>query len=292
LGTIRDADIDKVFQEVAIPADVTDITVDFWYRLETDETVAGADVLCFAMWYLDHSVAWGNCFADFGAMGATDWTQFVYSLSPAELAAVAGQTVTFGFQSQNDFSLVSQGWVDDTALNLTTSGSTPTKTPTPTRTPTVPASTPTHTPTPTRTPTVPASTPTKTPTGPPPVNAGPLRIILAWTDYPGSLSAAKALVNNLDLEVIAPDGTHYYGNAGLYGAGNSCLRDGKWDKCNNVEGVLIPVSKVGEYTVIVHGVNIPQGPQPFALAAFGDNLLPGEGSSAGNVYLPAILRGP
>jgi hypothetical protein len=104
-----------------------------------------------------------------------------------------------------------------------------------------------------------------------------LRLTLAWTDYPGTLGAAKALVNDLDLEIIAPDGTRYYGNQGLY-TGGTCLRDGKWDACNNVEGAIIPDARYGTYTVIVHGHNIPQGPQPFALVAAGDNVRAGSSS--------------
>jgi len=114
---------------------------------------------------------------------------------------------------------------------------------------------------------------------------------LAWTDYPGEPSAARALVNDLDLEVIAPDGTHYYGNEGLYTSGQ-CLRNGKWDACNNVEGVIIPNAPYGNYTVIVHGANVPQGPQPFALAASGDYLQEGGAPSPEQhrIYLPLVLK--
>ena len=38
----------------------------------------------------------------------------------------------------------------------------------------------------------------------------PLKAHLVWTDYPGSLQSAGGLVNDLDFEIIAPDGTHYY----------------------------------------------------------------------------------
>jgi hypothetical protein len=121
---------------------------------------------------------------------------------------------------------------------------------------------------------------------------GPFRISLVWTDYPGSPAASKALVNNLDLEVIAPDGKHYFGNTGVYSAGHSCMRDGKWDRCNNVEGVLIPKALNGTYTVIVHGYNVPNGPQPFALVASGDNLAgPGDPSAATNkIFLPLAVH--
>jgi subtilisin family serine protease len=130
------------------------------------------------------------------------------------------------------------------------------------------------------------------PTGtPPPSTGGPLHITLAWTDYPGTASAGKALVNNLDLEVIAPDGAHYYGNAGIYGSGHSCLRDGKWDTCNNVEGVLIPNAINGAYSVIVHGYNVPYGPQPFALVASGDYIREGGDFIADHfVFLPLVVR--
>ena len=33
-----------------------------------------------------------------------------------------------------------------------------------------------------------------------------------WTDPPGSLSASRALVNDLDLVVVAPNGTALMGN--------------------------------------------------------------------------------
>ncbi len=154
------------------------------------------------------------------------------------------------------------------------------------------------TPTPTRTPTVTPRT-----TGTPLVRGGPFRLTLAWMDYPASLSASRTLVNNLDLEVIAPDGTHYYGNGGVYAGGSPCLRAGKWDQCNNVEGVIIPTAYYGTYTVIVHAYSVPNGPQPFALVASGDYLV--EGSPArptptvtprtptatpAPVYLPLIIK--
>jgi hypothetical protein len=43
-------------------------------------------------------------------------------------------------------------------------------------------------------------------------NVEPLRITLAWSDPRAAVGALVALVNNLDLEVIAPDGTIYRGN--------------------------------------------------------------------------------
>ena len=46
-----------------------------------------------------------------------------------------------------------------------------------------------------------------------PAASGRLRASLVWTDPPASMVAFQVLVNNLDLNIIAPDGTFLYGNA-------------------------------------------------------------------------------
>ena len=80
-----------------------------------------------------------------------------------------------------------------------------------------------------------------------------MRVGLVWSDYPGEPGAGRVLVNDLDLEVIAPDGTHYYGNTGVYSGGDSCLRSGQWDQCNNAEVVFLPNAAPGTYTVLGSG---------------------------------------
>jgi hypothetical protein len=249
LGSTAGPDLDTIVQEVVIPADTSKLKVDFWYRLSTEETEKNSDFFCFGIWNLDGAVVWGHCFVDIGATGSQGWKEYAYDLSADELASVAGSAVFFGFQTSNDSLHTSQVWVDDATLQAT-SGSN--------------------------------STPQ------PKVNGGPLRITLAWTDYPGQPSAAKALVNDLDLEVIGPDGTHYYGNSGLYNSGG-CLRDGKWDACNNVEGVLVPGALYGQYRLVVHTANIPEGPQPFALVARGDDLVQ-SGNFLQDIFLPLLMR--
>ncbi|HET9222695.1 MAG TPA: S8 family serine peptidase [Roseiflexaceae bacterium] len=86
-------------------------------------------------------------------------------------------------------------------------------------------------------------------------SAQPLRVMLAWTDPPASLSAARQLVNDLDLRVIGPSGTVYYGNNVATG-----------DRINNVEGIVIDNPPVGQYSVEVRGFNVPIATQPYALA--------------------------
>ncbi|WP_406657986.1 PGF-pre-PGF domain-containing protein [Methanolobus sp. ZRKC2] len=82
-----------------------------------------------------------------------------------------------------------------------------------------------------------------------------LRATLAWTDYPGDAAVELQLVNNLDLKVVGPDDTTYYGN-------------GAPDELNNVEGIELINPASGTYTFIVNGTNIPQGPQNFSLVLY------------------------
>jgi uncharacterized repeat protein (TIGR01451 family) len=89
-------------------------------------------------------------------------------------------------------------------------------------------------------------------------SAQPLRVMLAWTDPPGSLSAQKKLVNDLDLVVTGPGGAVYRGNSSASG-----------DRLNNVEGIVIDHPPAGQYRVEVNGYNVPIGSQPYALAVAG-----------------------
>lgn len=77
-----------------------------------------------------------------------------------------------------------------------------------------------------------------------------LNIVMAYTDAPGGPGSAKALVNDLDLLVVSPDGkTKTYPNS-LTSA----------DRLNNVEGVRIAGGDVvsGTYTITVNAHSIPE----------------------------------
>ncbi|HYG59451.1 MAG TPA: Ig-like domain-containing protein, partial [Symbiobacteriaceae bacterium] len=88
----------------------------------------------------------------------------------------------------------------------------------------------------------------------------PLKVTLAWTDYPANPSAQKTLVNDLDLVVKGPDGEVL---------GNHMLAR-ETDRTNNVENVVVAAPKAGTYTVTVKAHNVPQGPQRFALVVSGN----------------------
>jgi subtilisin family serine protease len=84
-----------------------------------------------------------------------------------------------------------------------------------------------------------------------------LRVTMSYTDAPGTASAAKTLVNDLDVKVVDSAGKVYYPN------GKSAK-----DSVNNTEEVDLLNATPGSYQVIVTGANIPQGKngaQPYAL---------------------------
>jgi hypothetical protein len=86
----------------------------------------------------------------------------------------------------------------------------------------------------------------------------PLRVTLAWGDPPASVGSAVALVNNLDLEVVAPDNSVYFGNV-LSGSGatTTSITGGTADARNNVEQIVLPTPATGDYTIRVKGTAVP-----------------------------------
>jgi hypothetical protein len=255
LGGTNIAD-DEVQQTVSIAAAASDVTIDFWYGFGTDETFSDADFFCYGLYDTQTASSYLERCDDIGAVGDRNWTRETYSLTSNERALVAGKSVRLIFYVLTDFSQPSRAWVDDATLTVTTSGG--------------------------------GATPTAT--VPPAPGSGPLRVTLAWTDYPGQPAAAKALVNDLDLEIIAPNGTHYVGNQGLYTTGQ-CLRDGKYDACNNVEGLILPQAAVGTYTIVVRGAQVPQGGrQPFAITASGNRLQQAGTTLTRRAFLPLVRR--
>ena len=73
--------------------------------------------------------------------------------------------------------------------------------------------------------------------------AEPLKITLAYTDVPGSPVTVPALVNDLDLEVLAPDGHIYRGNQ--FSTGESIPDAPAFDNINNVEAVHLAAPVAG-----------------------------------------------
>jgi len=99
----------------------------------------------------------------------------------------------------------------------------------------------------------------------------PLRATLVWTDYPASLNAAVARVNELKLEVTDPSGTVWFQtlNAGTGLPTITSNPANPHDTRNVVERLTFDTPAPGRWIVRVRGQSVPFGPQPFALVVRG-----------------------
>lgn len=98
-------------------------------------------------------------------------------------------------------------------------------------------------------------------------NRAPLRVALAWTDTAALPAAAMALVNDLDLELISPDGNCYLGNR--FSFGQSQANPAGRDERNNLEACYIHLPLTGRWTVRVQARSVFTERQPFALVVQG-----------------------
>ncbi len=94
------------------------------------------------------------------------------------------------------------------------------------------------------------------------------RLMICWADPPSSVNASKSLLNDLDIRVIAPNGTPYLPwkpdptpNPAILDAPAGKGRD----SLNNLEQVAIDDPASGTYTVLVTGAEVPFGPQRYFL---------------------------
>lgn len=93
---------------------------------------------------------------------------------------------------------------------------------------------------------------------------GPLTCTLAWDDVPATLAASQTLINNLDLLLIGPDTGSYL--PWVLDKNNPATPATQGvNNVDTIEQVRIADAAAGEWTVQVVGINIPQGPQSYAL---------------------------
>ncbi len=95
----------------------------------------------------------------------------------------------------------------------------------------------------------------------------PLKVTLAWDDPPATPLAASALVNDLDLVLIGPDGVERFAwTLDPENPGNNAVRSGP-NRRDNIEQVVVDSPPAGTWRIEVRGFNVPQGPQILSLAA-------------------------
>ncbi|MEM9373732.1 MAG: S8 family serine peptidase [Planctomycetota bacterium] len=103
-----------------------------------------------------------------------------------------------------------------------------------------------------------------------------LNITIAWDDPAATPNVATALINDLDLVVIDPDGVRHYPWTLNPAAPNANAVQSQEDHLNNIEQVFVSNPIPGDWQVQVRGTSVPQGPQSFAIgstAPLGDGFL-------------------
>jgi hypothetical protein len=104
----------------------------------------------------------------------------------------------------------------------------------------------------------------------------PLTVTLTWHDFPALVNANPAWVNQLRLEVVAPNGDVWTQKLPAGGGLTSPnpfqdTTTSNYDDINNVHRIVLPTPVAGAYQVRVRGIQVAQGgAQPYALAATGN----------------------
>ncbi len=96
----------------------------------------------------------------------------------------------------------------------------------------------------------------------------PIKVVLSWSDYPGSPAAGTPGVNDLDL-IVDIDGIVYRGNHFTDTLSRSTT-GGTADRINRDEVVWIDPEPGASMRVSVEGAIINSGPQPYAIVVVGE----------------------
>lgn len=112
-----------------------------------------------------------------------------------------------------------------------------------------------------------------------------LKATLVWDDPPGAPNTIPELVNDLDLQAVAPDGAtmHLPWTLDPNAPDAPATRD-RPDRLNNIEQVLVSAPPPGLWQLVVRGYAVPEGPQTFSLATSPDMVTC---ASAGRIDLDA-----
>ena len=104
-------------------------------------------------------------------------------------------------------------------------------------------------------------------------NVEPLRITLTWSDPRAAIGSIVALVNNLNLEVVDPQGKVFRGNVNFQNGWSQAANGGSFDNRNTVEAVYIQNPIAGTYIVRIIGENVPGNGRTQIVAQPGDQRI-------------------
>jgi subtilisin family serine protease len=115
----NNVDSDYVYQEVTVPSDATEVTLDFWYRVSSTDTSL-ADYMCVE---IRDSVS-GDVLVSVGCPELylepqDQWINLQHVFTGAELTPLLGQTVWVSFQGCTDATNPSTVWLDDVSFKVT-----------------------------------------------------------------------------------------------------------------------------------------------------------------------------
>ncbi len=94
-----------------------------------------------------------------------------------------------------------------------------------------------------------------------------LKITLAWDDPAAAEEANPALINDLDLVVIAPDGSRHHPWTLNPAAPSAAADRDQVDRINNLEQVVVDAPAEGTWEVSIVGHSVAEGPQLFSVVA-------------------------
>lgn len=99
-----------------------------------------------------------------------------------------------------------------------------------------------------------------------PAGMNDLRVMAYWHDKETAINASRALINDLNLTVIDPNGNPFLPwvldpTPNPVNLNTPAVRG--LDDLNNMEQVTLDTVPAGVYTIIVHGLAVPQGPQEY-----------------------------
>jgi hypothetical protein len=116
-----DAAADSLYQDVAIPANVTSATLQYWYRVETSETTTNTVYDTMVVAILNPST--GATLATLATLSNLNVTSGWVQSAQFDLLSFKGQTVRLKFTAATDASAVTSFRVDDVTLAAATTTS-------------------------------------------------------------------------------------------------------------------------------------------------------------------------